>query len=213
MKGDCVKPKTNLVNLSISMIFDSRLSTYWKRNTSFSHSWMCICRKTFSISPHNNIGLNLNLVRRRSGFKTLIYWHIFWTWTTFCWGIIHYAYFCCLCCFSHYYLVRYIIFIILALRFLIHFLYHSVLLLISFVSSNVLSWSLHFRLCNTLFSRPRLLNLFVSNGGCFSFQNNFVSYKPSELWLSYFLNSSYTTSSRLTCSSLTSNTSRLHRFL
>ena len=63
MKGDCVKPKINLVNLIISIIFESRLSTQRKRNKSLPHSRMGICRKAFSISPHSNIGLNLDLVR------------------------------------------------------------------------------------------------------------------------------------------------------
>ena len=54
-----------------------------------------------------------------------------------------------------------------------------------------------FRLFNKLFSRPRLPDLFASSGRYFSFQNKFVSYHPSGLWLSYFLNSSYTTSSPL----------------
>ena len=132
----------------------------------------------------------------RPSFKTLIQWHIFWT--TFCWRIIDFAYFCCLCC-----LVRDIIFVILTLRFFIYFLYYSVLLLISYY---VIICIERFRLFNKLFSRPRLPDLFVSSGRYFSFQNKFVSYHPSGLWLSYFLNSSYTTSSRLTCSSLTSLT-------
>ena len=60
MKGDCVKPKTNLVKLSILMVFDSRLSAQWKHNTFLSDSRMGICEKAF-LFAHSNIGLNLDL--------------------------------------------------------------------------------------------------------------------------------------------------------
>ena len=62
-KERLIKLKTNFVNLSVSIVFDSRLSTQWQRITSLSNSLMRICRKAFSISLHSNIGLKLDLVR------------------------------------------------------------------------------------------------------------------------------------------------------
>ena len=63
-----------------------------------------------------------------------------------------------------------------------------------------LNWSLRFRLFNKLFSWPKLPHLFVPNYRC-------VLYQPSGHWLIYFLDSSYTTSSCLKCSSHTAQIS------
>ena len=155
MKEECAKLKTNLVNLSISIIFDLRLSTQWKRNTSLSHSWMCICKKAFSIFPQRNIGLNLNLVRisqikfcnggpvsRHSFNDTYFLLRQYKLLSTFVvraaslttallFVLLLSLLLCCSCCFSHYCFVCHIKFVILALRFLIYFFYYSILLLIS----------------------------------------------------------------------------------
>ena len=50
MKGDCVKPKINLLNQSISIFVGSRFWIQWKRSA-------------FWVSPQSNTGRNIVLIR------------------------------------------------------------------------------------------------------------------------------------------------------
>ena len=63
MNGDWMRPNTRRVNLFISITLGSEFFTQWNLNTSLSDSRILICRKAFSISPHNRMGLKRDLMR------------------------------------------------------------------------------------------------------------------------------------------------------
>ena len=63
INGDCISPNTNLLKPFISTRFGSHFFTQWQRETFLSHSRILICKRTFSISPHNKIGLNRDLTK------------------------------------------------------------------------------------------------------------------------------------------------------
>ena len=62
MNGDWLRPNTRRVNLFISITLASQFFTKWNLNISLSDSRILICRKTFSIYPHNWMGVKRDLI-------------------------------------------------------------------------------------------------------------------------------------------------------
>ena len=58
-----MRPNTRPVNLFISITLGSQFLTQWNLNTSLSDFRVLICKKAFSIFPHNRMGQKRVLIR------------------------------------------------------------------------------------------------------------------------------------------------------